>query len=580
MKELFILIAPVFWSIKNSLTRFNWSFYRKLLFYGISSCIFIFLMAYLLNFGMNKLQKLSPEVFHFLLLKGYGLIFMIIFFTQIINGIVISLNTFYQSKELEVLITSPINRTFLFFSRFFDTHVKTSWMLIIFGIPLLISLGIFFHTNFIFYGYSLLLFIVFSSIPVNIGIGLTMLLSSIFRVQRMKKFLFSTGFILTIVLITLLRIFRPERFVNPELFANLTLFIAEIKAPFFILLPNRWLSEAIFDILNKGVDINTLIFISLILLTSYVTVVMLLAVFKRFHYRGWALLQEGEVIHIKDKGLKNIQFKSFTTRISDLGKITFLLKLIDSQSRTFIKKDFLCQIRDEKNIHQIVILLALIIIYMFSISALPLNWEYYAVQLKYLVSFFNLGLILVIIASLCSRLIYSSVVNEGAYLWIIKTSPVTPKKYIWTKFLFFFVPIFIVAQLLTVVSSILIDIEKNLIFLKISTVILLSLSFVSLAIFFGISDLKRIIIETPQEKLKIGNTTYMLLSVFLIFLTLAFEIIPTFLYFLKEVQKSIFTQKAWVLIGSALFVLLIINGIITALAIRRSIRKIDKFQIF
>jgi ABC-2 type transport system permease protein len=577
MKELFTLLAPVLWSTKNDLIRFNWSFYRKLLFYSVSSCIFIFLMANLLNFGMTKLQRLSPEVFHFLLLKGYGLIFMIIFFIQIINGIIISLNTFYQSKELEVLITSPVNRTFLFFSRLFDTHVKTSWMLIIFGIPLLISLGIFFHTNFIFYGYSLLLFIVFSTIPVNIGIGLTMFLSSIFHVRRMKKFLFSAGFILAIVLITLLRIFRPERFVNPELFANLTLFITEIKAPFFILMPNRWISEAIFDVLNKGVDINTLIFIPLLFLTSYVTAVMLLAVFKRFHYRGWALLQEGGIVHIKDKGLKDIQFEPFTARISGSGKINPVLRIIGSQSRTFIKKDFLCQIRDEKNIHQIVILLALIIIYLFSISALPLNWEYYAVQLKYLISFFNLGLILVIIASLCSRLIYPSVVNEGASLWITKTSPVTPKKYIWTKFLFFFVPVFIVAQMLTVVSSLLIGIEKNFIFLKITTVTLLSLSFVSLAISFGISDLKHVISETSQEKLRTGNTTYMLLSVFLILFTLAIEIVPTFLYFLKEAQKSIFTQKAWIVVGAALFIVLIMNTVITALAIRHGIRKIEQF---
>ncbi len=577
MKELFTLLAPVYWSTKNDFIRFNRAFYRKLFFYAISSGIFIFLMTSLLNFGMTKLQKLSPDVFHFLLLKGYGLIFMIIFFIQIINGTVISLNTFYQSKELEVLLTSPVNRTSLFCSRLFETHIKTSWMLVIFGIPLLISPGLLFSANPVFYGYSLFLFITFSVVPVNIGIALTMFFSSIFHVRSMKKFLISAGFIIAIVLITLLRILRPERFVNPELFANLTLFIAEMKTPSFILLPNRWLSESIFNFLSQTFNTNTLLFISILFLTSYTTTVILLTVFKRYHYKGWALLQEGGVVHRRDEKRRAIQTQ-LSKGVRGSALIKPLLRFIDPQSRMFMKKDFLYQIRDEKNIQQMFILLSLIIIYLFSISALPLNWEYYAVQLKYIVSFLNLGLILIIVASLCSRLIYPAVVSEGTSLWIIKTSPVTPEKYIWTKFLFFFIPVFIVAQLLTVISSFLIGIEKDFIFLKITTVTLLSLSFVSLAISFGISDLKRVINETPQEKLRTGNTTYMLLSVFLILFTLSLEIIPIFLYFLKETQKSIFTQKAWIVIGSALFIVLMMNTIITALAIRHGIRTVDKLQ--
>ena len=139
--------------------------------------------------------------------------------------------------------------------------------------------------------------------------------------------------------------------------------------------------------------------------------------------------------------------------------------MLDTQSRMFIKKDLLYQIRDVKNLHQILIIFSLIVVYLFSIASLPLNWEYYAVQLKYIISFFNLGLILIIIASLCSRLVYPAVVSEGNFLWIIKTSPITPKRYIWTKFLFFFIPIFALGQLLAIVSSFSIGTEKIFILL-------------------------------------------------------------------------------------------------------------------
>ncbi len=85
-----------------------------------------------------------------------------------------------------------------------------------------------------------------------------------------------------------------QRFVNPEFFANLTIFIAEIKAPFFILLPNRWLGESIFRILNGTTGIDLILFISTIILTSYLTVIMADVALKRFHYRGWEIINRGE----------------------------------------------------------------------------------------------------------------------------------------------------------------------------------------------------------------------------------------------------------------------------------------------
>jgi ABC-2 type transport system permease protein len=573
IKELRILLAPVFWSKKNDFIRFDRSFYKKIFFYSVSIGIFIFLITKLLSIGMTKLQNLSPDVFNLLLIKGYSLIFIIIFFVQIFNGLVISLNTYYRSKEMELLLTSPVNRTSLFFSKLFETHIKASWMLIIFGIPLLISSGLLYHTNLIYYVYSLLLFAAFSTIPVNIGIGITILLSNIFHIRRLKKYLLSTGIVAVALLVTLLRIFKPERFVNPELFANLTLFISELKTPSFILLPNRWLSESLFNFLGKSFSSNTLVFISLLCLTSYITTVFLQIIFKRYHYRGWGLMQE-EDITLKGKRLQASLITPAAKGTTILKFIGPLIKMFDTQNRMFIKKDLLYQIRDEKNIHQILIIFSLIVVYLFSIDSLPLNWEYYAVQLKYIISFFNLGLILIIIASLCSRLVYPAVVSEGNFLWIIKTSPITLKRYIRTKFLFFFIPIFALGQLLVIVSSFSIGTEKIFILLKVITTALLTFSLVGLSLVFSISDLKNV-----KEQTKTGSTAYMLISVFLIVFTLALEVVPVFLYFLKETGKGAFTRTSWIAIGVMISVLFLVNLAATALSIRLSMKKIGDLQL-
>ena len=573
IKELCILLAPVFWSIKNDFIRFDRSFYKKIFFYTVSSGIFIFLITKLLSIGMTKLQNLSSDVFNLLIIKGYSLIFIIIFFVQIFNGLVISLNTYYRSKEMELLLTSPVNRTSLFFSKLFETHIKASWMLIIFGIPLLISSGLLYHANLIYYVYSLLLFAAFSIIPVNIGIGITILLSNIFHIRRLKKYLLSTGIVAVALLVTLLRIFKPERFVNPELFANLTLFISELKTPSFILLPNRWLSESLFNFLGKSFSADTLIFISLLCLTSYITTVFLQIIFKRYHYRGWGLLQEGDIT-LKGKRLQASLITPAAKGTTILKFVGPLMRMLGTQSGMFIKKDLLYQIRDEKNLHQILIIFSLIVVYLFSIASLPLNWEYYAVQLKYIISFFNLGLILIIIASLCSRLVYPAVVSEGNFLWIIKTSPITPKRYIRTKFLFFFIPIFALGQLLTIFSSFSIGTEKIFILLEVITTALLTFSLVGLSLVFSISDLKSV-----KEQTKTGSTAYMLISVFLILFTLALEVVPVFLYFLKEAGKGAFTRTSWIAIGVMISVLFLVNLAATAISIRLSMKKIGNLQL-
>lgn len=574
MRELSILLGPVLWAVKNDILRFNRSFYRKVFFYSGSGILFIFLFTKLLSAGMARLQGLSPDVFNILLVKGYSLIFIIIFFVQIINGFVMALNSFYQSKDLEVLFTSPVSRTALFFSRLIEIQLKASWMLVIFGIPLLVSSGILFHAGFFYYLYALMLFLAFSAIPVNIGAGVTIFLSSVFHAGRLKKILLSTGIVAVVLLVTLLRILRPERFVNPELFANLTLFVSEIKTPSFILLPNRWLSESLFNFLSGTFDGITLVYAALLLLTPYITTLFLEFIFRRYHFKGWGLLQEGAIV-IKGKGSVEEPVRKGLT-VSKL--VDFSTRMLDDGSRALIRKDLLSQIRDVKNIHQILILVSLIIIYLFSISSLPLEWEGYSVQLRYMISFFNLGLILIILAALCSRLIYPAVVSEGTSAWIVKTSPVSPKRYIWTKFIFFFVPVLVLGQLLTIISSYLIGIERPFMLLKILTTALLSFSLMSITLAFGISDLKRAALDSPEEKGRTGSTAHMLASVFLILFSLVLEIIPTFLYFIKEAQKAALSQKAQLMIGAVLFVLFLVNLVVIVLSMRLSVKRFEKLE--
>lgn len=570
MKGLLILLSPAVWSLKNDIVRFSGAFYKRAFFFAFSASLFIFLITKLLSTGMTRLQGMSQDVFSVLLIKGYSLIFMLIFLVQIINGLVLSLNTFYQSRDLDVLLTSPVNRTSLFFSKLFETHIKSSWMLVVFGIPLLLSAGLIYHAGILYYFYALLLFAVFSIIPVNTGIALAMVIARFLNIRRLKRSLVSLSVVAAVLLVTLLRVFRPERFVTPELFANLTLFISEIKKPSFILLPNRWLSDALFTYLGETGNIEMPAFIALLFLTAYLTTVFLQMIFSKYYYTGWELLQEGG-IRKRDKGPGASQMILHNL----IRRCTGVFR---PESSALMQKDILYYIRDTRNIHQALITFSLVVIYLFSVAALPLNWEEYAVQLKYITSFFNLGLILIIIASVCSRFIYPAVISEAASLWIIKTSPMTPRRYIWTRFLFFLSPVFILGQLLIIGSSIFIGIDKAFILLMMVTTLLLCFSLASMTLAFGTNDIQRVMKETDREQPRTGSAIYMIASVTLIIATLALEIIPVFLLFVKESGKMILSDRAWLMLGAAMATVILLHLAVIAFSLRRSIKKIGEVQ--
>lgn len=576
MREFLVLLLPFFWSVKNDLLRLKTALYRKIILYSLFGIGFIMLLTKLLNRGMIQLQSLSPEVFNVLLIKGFTLIFMIIFFAQIVNGVIISLNRLYQAQDLELLFTSPVRRSSLFFSRLFETHIKASWMLVVFGIPLLITLGNQFSANVVYYGFSLTVLILFLIIPINIGIGITIIMAGKFSFKKIKRLIYSAGLLAILGIVITLRIFRPERFANPELFANLKIFLSELSTPHFILLPNRWLSEALFQFFN-GAYLELLLFTSVLFVTSYLTFPMLMQIYRRYHYKGWSMLQSGSAVHPK----KTRRFLSlFGTMERTFGYILpgFLVKPFDTQSRALLRKDAHSQIYDTKAIQQNLVLLSLIVVYLFSIASLPLNWEKYFIKLKYSISFFNLGLILVIVATLSAKLVYPVIVAEARTLWLIKTAPLIARKYIWMKFLFLFIPVFLVGQILTVSSALLLNIESAFLMLMILTTTLVSFSLVSMSVAFGFADLRLEMKDEEGERVKTGNVAYMMSSVVFILIILVIEIIPLYLYFLKESGKAVFIQKTWFLLIAVIVSLLVINILITVFSLRQSVRMFERFQ--
>jgi hypothetical protein len=146
-------------------------------------------------------------------------------------------------------------------------------------------------------------------------------------------------------------------------------------------------------------------------------------------------------------------------------------------------------------------------------------------------------------------------------------------KFIWTKFAVLLLPVLIFGLVITVCSSSFIKVDRVILILNMLTTTLLSFTLVALVLYFSISDLRALMGETEREALSTGNPLYMITAVFFILITVLVEIVPLYLFFLREVVQVEFTHKAWLLTGGVVSALLAINLITITLAVRLSVKK-------
>ncbi len=560
MRDLAVLLLPFFWSLKNEALHLSKRFYKRVFLYLSGGTIFVLLFTFLLNAAMKKLHSLSPEVFNVLIVKALSLIFLVVFFVQIINGFIISLKTFYNSREMETLIISPVNRISLFISKLIETYFRASWMLVIFGIPILLSIGMMKNASLLFYVVSILSLALFSFIPVAMSTGLVIFLTRFVNAIRLRNVTISILIISTILFITTLRLLRPEYLVNPEGFANLTLFLIELKTPAFILLPNRWLGEIINHISEGRFFIDTLLFFLALLTTSYITFIFSLEVFKRSFYSGWEILQIGVIKRggIILRWVNNIIDRAF----SWLGH----------ESLALLRREVISFIRDSGNIRELLVLSALIVVYTFSISVLPLNWEGYALRLTYMASLFNTGLILIIITALCSRIIYP-VLSDGTTIWLVKTSPLSPSRYILTRYIIFLLPVFVIGEILIFFSFFFIPVKRPYQWFEIAVAGTTSSSILGLTFLSSLSKntIKKLL--SGNERLQ-APLNYMFGALFIVAINILLMIIP-----IRELLKG---DAQSISIESLLPVTLaisLINFIILLLSLKQSVKSFEGMEI-
>ena len=429
---------------------------------GVAACLFV--AAFWLTWQLTDYEELGE----YLLRLGFSWLFMTFLSFILFSAIVSSLSTFFLSEDLRLLLAAPIPGRALFYSRYARTAVQASWMVVVFMVPVLCGIGAARCAGPGYYLIGLLALVPFVLIPVSLGALTTLLLVNTFPARRARDILMFMGLLFAAGLLVLLRVLRPERLLRLESLPEIADFFTVMQSPITPLLPSFWAGEMLFAGLQGRVD---WLHAGSLWTSALALAVIARLVFGRLYFTGWSKAQEA-------RKARFTQLRWLETMLSVLP--------VPQEWRSLITKDIKVFLRDTTQWSQLLLLVALSGVYLYNFSVLDLQRiPYLAETLKDLYAFLNLGLASFVLSAVAVRFVFPAVSAEGPAFWLVRTSPVSLRAFLWSKFWTGLLPILLLAETLTILSNEFLGVSPVLKVVDAVTVFFMTLALVGLAAGMG-----------------------------------------------------------------------------------------------
>ncbi len=458
----------------------------------------------------------AVEVGTLLVARLLNMIFLLFASMLLFSNVVTSLSTLYLSSDLHFLLSSPLRFSSVFMTKFAETALNSSSILLIFGLPIFIVCGREYNASWLYYAMIPLTLLPFIVIPASLGTLITMLLVRYFPVKRVQQVLVVFGLILGAGLVMVFRFLRPEQIINEIGMEQLLEYIKTNRIPTAPYLPSTWAGEVLMSLLERRTD-AALLNLGWLFLAALVTYFAVLQAAKYIYYAGWTGNAESRTVKVSKRGTLTEQL---------LRKMSFL----HPTTRALLIKDIKLFWRDTTQWSQLLMLAALLLIYFFNIKSLPIDNIY----LKNLLSFLNLGLAGFVLASLGVRFIFPSTSLEGGSFWVIHAAPVDYRRFVLEKFFMFLFPLMLLAETLIIISNLLLDVDGYMMLLSSVTILLITVGLTGLGVGMGAIYPKFINENPAQIAMSIGGISYMILSLLYIGVTIVLEAWPVYIYFSQQ----------------------------------------------
>ncbi|MBI2430002.1 MAG: hypothetical protein HYV29_14630 [Ignavibacteriales bacterium] len=359
----------------------------------------------------------------FLFHRFVGMLLFVFFITINLGNMVVSFSTLYRSPEVHFLLSSPVSYLDIFTIKFLDNFFYSSGTLFMVGFAVLLGYGVYFNHPWHFY--LLMMFGVL--VPFMFLAGCIAVVVLLLFMKLAAKINFRI-LIASIVLFYVSQVYIYFKVTSPinlvqevmKYYPYVDLYFGSLDPAGAKILPNFWVSEILYFYVQKNFGAVTG-YTALLVLSTAGVFVFSLAIANASFYSTWITS-----LSLKSLTVKRFQFKS--------SFFTFEKKsLLSPQTEVILKKEFWQFIREPSQWVHFIVMMALLVIFLSSVSTLNIKLE--SPELKavvYLVVFiFNIFLI----NSIALRFGFPMISLEGSAYWSVRSAPISPERMYWVKFL-------------------------------------------------------------------------------------------------------------------------------------------------
>ncbi|MEW6334316.1 MAG: hypothetical protein AB1558_08595 [Thermodesulfobacteriota bacterium] len=551
MSDLLVLLRPRLLSFRNgSVSRSAGSRrIRYLLFAGMA--IVFWVGAFVVFYRVLSYFQGVAEFGDILARKLLSMVLLTFFSLLLFSSTITSLSKLYLSRDLMLVHSKPLSGGKIFLARWLESIVDSSWMVVVFSLPVFLSYGTVYQAGPFFYmtaAAALLSLCVTASALSVLAVVVAAVLLPAGRIRAVFIFF---GMLMIIALILAFRLMRPERLVNPETFATLVLYLREMGTPGSPLLPTTWAFDSLTAALS-GLRGEALFHLTLAWSCSAALFFTAARVAAKIYYPGYTKAQ-------------TTASRLFLLRGGRGAARHPLLERISGPAWAFAVKEFRTFFRDQTQWPQLFLIAALILVYLYNFSVLPLGrTEIQTIYLQNVFAFLNMGLAAFVLTAIAARFVYPAVSCEGDAFWIVRCAPLSLRAFLWVKFAVYYIPLLILSEVLIVSSNILLEVSPFMMALSVITVFMMVPGVVALGVGLGAAypDFRS---ENPAQSVtSFGGLLFMLLAAGFIAAVIVLEAGPVYALLMADFRGHSLSllQKVWLIASFTLAAALCILAVI------------------
>ncbi|MGH7774290.1 MAG: putative ABC transporter permease subunit, partial [Candidatus Binatia bacterium] len=326
-------------------------------------------------------------------------------------------------------------------------------------------------------------------------------------------------------------------------------FLTAMETPSSPFLPSSWSAEIFASALfQKPVDLW--FFYGMLLSYALFLPLMSSWISAAVYLSGWSKAQEARQGrrqgHLLDQILKGMTY------------------LFPPTLKTIMVKDIKTFLRDTTQWSQLLLLLALIVVYLYNFKVLPLDRSPIPTStLRTVISFANMGLAGFVLSAVAVRFAFPAVSLEGKAFWILQTSPIPLRSLLWSKYWLNLIPLLFLGEILVFLSNILLRVPPWMMTLSLTTVFLMTFGITAIGVGLGARYPKFDYGNVAEIPTSFGGAMCMIFSIAFIGATVMIEAWPVYLLAMEGLSPGTVRGGVWVIAPSLAIVFFLTIAAVT-----------------